>query len=51
MSFYWEKIQAYIQKPDTPVHEYYNWHQIIFRENFGLPLDTDFSQVAYNSVY
>ena len=33
----WNATQARAQKPDEPVHDYYNRLQIVFKENSGLP--------------
>ena len=32
----WKTIQAFTQKSDEPVHDYYNQFQIVFKENSGL---------------
>ena len=37
----WNEIQPCTQNSNEPVHDYYNWLQIIFKENLGLPSDVD----------
>lgn len=40
-AFDWNKIQACTQKPDLPVHDYYNQLKIVFIENSGVLLDVE----------
>ena len=47
----WNKTQVYTQKSDETVHDYYNQLQVIFKENSGLPLDVDSTQVVFNSMF
>ena len=45
------KIQACTQKSDEPVHDYYNWLQIVPKENSALPSDVESTQVVFNSMF
>lgn len=47
----WNKIQAHTQKSDETVHDYYNQLHIIFKENSDIPLDIDFTQVDFNTMF
>ena len=40
-----------MKKPDEPAHDYYNQLQIVFKENSGLPLNVESTQVAINSMF
>lgn len=45
------KIQACTQKPDEPVHDYYNQLQIIFKENSYLTVHAESTQVAFHFMF
>ena len=44
----WNKIQACTQKPAKYVQDYYSRLQIVFKQNSGLPIDTESTKVAFN---
>lgn len=47
----WNKIQVCTQKLDEPVHDNYNWFQVVFKVNSDLSLDFESTQVAFNSMF
>lgn len=46
----WNMIQVCSQEPNEPMHNYYSWLQIVFRENSGLLLNVKSMGVAFNSM-
>ena len=44
------KIQVFTQKSDEPVHDYYNWLHIVFKENSGLPSDVETTEIPLISI-
>lgn len=46
----YNKIQAYTQRSEDPVHEYYNQFQIVLKENSSLSSEVHATWVALNSM-
>lgn len=47
----WNKIRACTQKPNEPVHDYYNLLLIFFKKNSGLLSDVDSTQISFNLMF
>lgn len=47
----WNEIQVCTQNSDEPIYDYYHRLQVVFKENYWLPLDVDSTKVAFKFMF